>query len=731
MNDKKEKIALCKIQYHDQCQVKFRFDDKGNILPGESIEDSPFQPWMTMDGCVRQRHFLEWNFHKDRLNYPLKRVGNRGENKWQQIEWDQALDEIAQKLKEIKEKHGPEHLALITGFYNHQWDIARFANIYGTPNVDSVNARICGALEVWMNVLTYGAPAHYGPPYPEHCNLLVLWANRPADMYPIKWAKGLKVRKRIVIDSRLVSECKDADMWLQIRPGTDTALCMGWMNVIINEGLYDKQFVKKWTYGFDKLKERVQEYTPKKVSAITWIPEEQIVESARLYAKSSPGAHIQWGSPTGYYGLNSDQTERARCCLRAITGNVGTLGGNYFNESYSKQVKLHDMELEDELPEEQVKKAIGSDKFKAMTWPGYYMIPEEAKHFNRAFINRGSPLVAMINAIRTGKPYPVHGLIVTAGNIMATVSETRHVYEALKKVPFFACIDLVMTPTAMLADYVLPATSWLECPQIGFLEHKNCLYAGERVLPKSIPGKYDRRDDYDIWRSLGMRLGQKEHWPWETLEEVLDYRLEPFGMTFQEFVTKKGFDVEPHEEKPYEKEGRFWTPTGKVELYSTILEKLGYDPLPFYEEPYESPVRTPELAKKYPYITFGLKSTFYRHSSHRNNPSLRKRHPEPIIQIHPETAKKHGIADGDWVWIENDRGRIKQKCQIFDKIHPQVICCDFGWWFPEKPAEEPSLYGIWESNINVLSCDDLEACGRTSGNWYLNVFQTMISKAEG
>ena len=728
MNDKKEKIGLCKIQYHDQCQVKFRFDEEGNVLPGEKL-DSPCQPWMTMGGCVRQKHFLEWNFHKDRLNYPLKRVGKRGENKWQQISWEQAFDDIANKLIEVKEKYGPEHFALVTGFYNHQWDIARFANLYGTPNVDSINARVCGGLEVAMNVITYGRPAHYGPPDPEHCKLIVINANRPSDMYPIKWAKQKQVPKRIVVDPRWVSECKGADYWLQIRPGTDAALYLGWMNVIINEELYDKEFVEKWCHGFDKLKERVQEYPPKRVSEITWIPEDQIIETARLYATSRPAA-IGWGSPCGYFGLNSDQSERARCCVRAITGNVGRVGGNQFCVSHSKQVKIHEMELSEMLPREQVEKAVGGDMFRAMTWKGYYLMHEKARPFLRAFVNRGAPLVSIMNALRTDKPYPLKGLILTAGNIMVTMSEARHVYEALMKVPFYACIELVMTPTAVLADYVLPATSWIECPQLGFLEHKNILYTGQRVLPKSVPGKYDRRDDYDIWRQLGIRLGQKEHWPWETLEEVLDYRLKPTGMTFEEFSTKKVFDIEPTVDKLYEKEGGFLTPTGKVELYSTIMEKLGYDPLPYYEEPPESPVRTPELAKKYPYITITPKSIYFRHSAHRNNPSLRKKHPDPMVQIHPETAKKHGIKDGDWVWIENDRGRIKQKCQIFDKILPQVISCDFGWWFPEKEGGEPSLFGVWESNANVLTSDALDECGKTSGTHYLNVFHTTISKVE-
>ena len=123
-----------------------------------------------------------------------------------------------------------------------------------------------------------------------------------------------------------------------------------------------------------------------------------------------------------------------------------------------------------------------------------------------------------------------------------------------------------------------------------------------------------------------------------------------------------------------------------------------------------------------------LKSLYFKQSGQRENPSLRKMHPDPLVQIHPDTAKKHGIKDGDWVWIENDRGRIKQKCQIFDKIHPQVICCDFGWWFPEKPGDEPSLFGVWDSNVNVLTTDDLDACARTTGSWYLSIFQSAISK---
>ncbi len=730
MLKQRDAIGLCRIQGHDQCQVKFTVNEEtGEIIGGpRSVEGSPLTTWTKVEGCVRIRHYLEWNNHADRLNYPVKRAGKRGENKWKQISWDQAFDEIADKLREIKEVHGPEKLALLSGFYNSQWDISRFANLYGTPNIDSLNARICGGLEYWVNVLVYGAPAHYGPPDPEKCQLVVLWANRPSSQFPIKWASEKKVPHRIVIDPRWIDECKGADFWLKIRPGTDSALALAWLNVIINENLYDKQFVDRWTVGFDRLKERVQQYDPRKVSEITGIPAKDIVASAKLYATTKP-ASIIWGSPCGYSGLNAARIEQARCCLRAITGNIGVVGGNHFNVTYSKQKPLHELELADRMPTDKITKALGGGKYRAMTWPGYYMVPEKARGYARSFVNRGAPMVAIYNAMRTGAPHPIKGAIVTACNPMATFSQARHVYEALMNTEFVVCIDLIHTPTTMLADYVLPATSWLESPQIGYLEFKYILYTGQRCLPKSIPGKYDRRDDYDIWRELGIRLGQEKDWPWKTLEEVYDWRIEPTGMTFKEFSEKKLWDIEPLVDREYEKEG-FDTRSGKVELASSIFEDLGYDPLPYYEEPPESPIRTPDLAKKYPLIAITLKSQIFYQSSYRNNASLRKLHPDPLVEINKDVAAKEGINDGDWVHVENQNGRIRMKAKVTETIRPDTVCLDFGWWYPEKEGAEPSLFGIWESNCNVLCSDDLEYAGRECGNWHLSTFMVKTNRVK-
>jgi anaerobic selenocysteine-containing dehydrogenase len=245
-----------------------------------------------------------------------------------------------------------------------------------------------------------------------------------------------------------------------------------------------------------------------------------------------------------------------------------------------------------------------------------------------------------------------------------------------------------------------------------------------------MPGEYEHWTDYEFCRGLGVRLGQEEYWPWKNLEEVYDYQLKPLGVTFESFMTKGGYDFPPNEYRKHEKIG-FGTPTGKVELYSTILEKLGYDPLPSYEESFENPVSTPELAKKYPLmlITGGRFKPMY-HSEKRQVDSLRRKHPHPLVQIHPDTAARIGIGDGDWVWIETRRGRVRMECKCFDGLDPRVVHAEHGWWFPELPGEEPWLYGVWESNINVVIDDAPDVCTKRGGGWPLKTALCKIYKVK-
>jgi anaerobic selenocysteine-containing dehydrogenase len=243
-------------------------------------------------------------------------------------------------------------------------------------------------------------------------------------------------------------------------------------------------------------------------------------------------------------------------------------------------------------------------------------------------------------------------------------------------------------------------------------------------------GEYDRKTDYEILRELGMRLGQDGKWPWKDLEEVYDYMLEPMGLSFKEFMDRDGFHFPPDKYRKHETIG-FATATGKVELYSTVLEKLGYDPLPKYEEPFETPISRPDLVKDYPLmlITGGRFLPMY-HSEHRQIDSVRRKHPYPLVQIHPDTAKELDINDGDWVWVESPRGTIRMKCQLLEGIDPRVVHCEHGWWYPELPGEEPWLHGVWESNVNVLTDDEPDHCNPISGGWPLRTALCRVYRAK-
>ncbi|HHX75197.1 MAG TPA: molybdopterin-dependent oxidoreductase, partial [Firmicutes bacterium] len=326
--------------------------------------------------------------------------------------------------------------------------------------------------------------------------------------------------------------------------------------------------------------------------------------------------------------------------------------------------------------------------------------------------------------------YPVKALITWTSNPVMWAANTPLVLEALThpNLDLHVVLDYWLTPTAQLADYVLPAASWLERPLCTAIESwVPVVFGGERAITPL----GDRHDDYQFWRGLGIRLGQEEFWPWESLEDVIKYRIADLGLTYEEFVNRGMLFNREREYKKYEKNG-FATPTGKLEIASTVMEKLGYDPLPYYEEPPESPVRTPELLAAYPLIlNTGGRFMPQFHSEHRQlGIGHRERHPDPLVTIHTETAAKLGIKDGDWVWIETKRGRIKQKARLTDKILPNVVNAEASWWFPEKEGTLPTLFGSLEANVNMLTIDDPETLDPLTGGWCNRALLCRIYKAE-
>jgi thiosulfate reductase/polysulfide reductase chain A len=701
----------------------------------------------------RLPHLAKWLYHPDQLMYPLKRAGERGENKWSRISWDQALDEIAHKLQQIKIEYGAESLALIEGtFRSDMYGIrSRFLNLFGNPGNIGCAGTICGCNKRAIRIALLGTQASRDAVGIAKCIVFCGWnitETRRRTWLDIKERiRNEDKIKLIVIDPKETEVARNADLWLQIRPGTDAALFLAWIHVIIEEHLYDEDFVNRWTFGFDQLKQRVQKYSPERAAEITWIPADKIRESARMYATNKPASMGTVGVAPDQIVLNAIRVEQARICLRAITGNLSVQGcetplgpGPIIDGKIGIRDSM--LQLEEKCPPEQRAKQIGADRFKLMTWPAYeitnklykekYGIPLSMSGHN--FLSN-QPLIWQ--AILTGKPYPIKALLTWGSNPLLNAANTKEVYKTLKSpnLDLHVVLEHFMTPTALLADYVLPTASKLEKPMCSTTEDFSpVIQCGERpVEPLG-----ERRSDYDFFRGLALRLDFGEYFPWTTEEELAEYRLAPLGITFKEASTER-YIISSSEPWTYEtinpetgEPTGFATPSGKIELYSNILEELGYDPLPFYEEPPESPVSTPDIARDYPLILItGNRSRPQFHSEQRQlGMGMREPRPDPLTDIHPDTARELGIADGDWVYIETRRGVIKQKARLTTGIHPKIIDAASHWWFPEQPAQEPWLHGMWLSNTNVLTPNDPEVCDPLTGGWPLRALLCKVYKVQ-
>jgi anaerobic selenocysteine-containing dehydrogenase len=627
--------------------------------------------------CPKGLAAPEFLYHPDRLRHPLRRVGDRGRGEWAQISWDDAVDIIAGKFIYARDTYGPESIAFILGSAKGLIDsyTERLANAFGTPNV-STTGYVCFLPRLYASQITYGSFAVPDYEHPPAC--MVVWGANLAETRIGEHHRMATMRNRdtcyIIVDPVRSALSEKAHIWLQLRPGSDLALALGMIHFIINEGLFDKAFVEHFTVGFKRLKEHIQGYSPHKVADITWVPSEKICNAAELYARTKP-ASIQWGNAIDH-GVNSFQTARALAILRAITGNLDVPGGDVQPIYPLRGLSATDIPL---------RKRISPNIRQKRVDAGHKRIP---------LFQRVLPQ-SLGRAILTQKPYPIHGVYIHASNPLLTFPNTQGAFQALEKVNFLAVSDFFMTPTAAMADIVLPAATYLEYDSVVAPPY----YPFAQVRQKAV--KIDEcRSDFEIVNQLSKRLGLQDLF-WENMEDFFDMVLEPAGLSFKDF-RKKGALTGTIQYYQYEKEG-FHTPSGKVELYSDKLQSWGYDPMPAYLEPPETSFSNPDLAKEYPLVMTNRKSIFFLHSCGRQVDSLRRRHPDPVVYIHPKTAGRFFIQDGDWVFIETQRGRIKQKASLSEKVDPRVVCVDYGWWFPEKGVS--SGFGWSESNVNILTSD--------------------------
>ncbi|KUO77611.1 MAG: hypothetical protein APF81_25480 [Desulfosporosinus sp. BRH_c37] len=715
---------------HEGCGVLL-YVKNGKLV---KVEGDPNFPHNQGRLCPRCLAIPQVVYHPDRLKYPLKRAGKRGEGKWERITWEEAYETIASKWNQIKRENGPESVIFFRGTGRDIGSyISRLAYSFGSPNIVDfapMDGHACHRPKTFVQRAIIGNyavadcaqlfPERFEDPSWQTPKCIIIWGSNPTNSNPDGFMGHwiIECMKRgteiIVIDPRRTRLATRAKIWLQIRPGTDAALALGMLNVIITENLYDKEFVQKWTYGFEELKVRVQEYTPEKVSEITWIPSEIIATAARMYATSKPAA-THWGVALDH-SKECVASIHAIIGLWAVTGNLDVPGGQIIRSrlfGFHKTVNAWGTEC---LTEEQKKKQVGLGTYPFLDWVG------------------SPPNEVLIDQIFSGTPYPIKGgWFQTTNTFACGAADARRVYTALKKIDFNVVVDLFMTPTAMaLADIVLPVATYPERDGIAQAGGSGS-YLG--CINRAIEPIGECKSDMEINLELGKRLNQ-EAWPWDNVRDMFSAMLKPVGMTFEELreasFVYDTIEYKKHEKgllRPDKKEG-FDTPTGKIELYSTVFEQCDLDALPYFEEPPQSPVSTPEIAEKYPLILItGVRVLGFFASEHRQIPLLRKMNPDPITEIHPQTAAELGIRDGDWVFIESKYGRCRQRAKLTAGIHPGVVSSQHGWWFPEKPGPEPSLFGVWESNINLLLPSG--STGRSGLGYPFKNQMCRVYKAEG
>lgn len=639
--------------------------------------------------CSKGIASTELVYHPDRLTHPVRRVGPKGSGKWERISWDEALDTIAAKMLGFKERFGAESVVLGYGTgRENEAAIYRFANLFGSPNVLTAG-HFCYGPRIATSIITCGSNPIAD--YDNDPKCIVVWGNNVVisnpDCYkgePFSQALN-RGAKLVVVDPRLTRAAARADVWLQLKPGTDTALALGMANYIIGENLFDAGFVENYTHGFAEFAERAAQYPLDRVEEITGVPREKIIEAATLYATVKPGV-IQWGVAIEQQ-VNCADNNRTLMALMALTGNLDVPGGQVL----FKQPKIRSVAefgAHKSLPKEQAAKRLGGDRFRLAG--------------NFGIIN---PKYVW-DAILEEKPYPVKLLFFISSNPLMTRANAREIRRALEKVEFMAVADFFLTPTAEMADIVLPAATWLEMDYLGdFWKRHGWLLTRRKAVQIG-----ECRSDHEMLNDLAHRVGQGEHW-WKEFEGGLDYILEPMGMTWKEFKKQDRMRGEVKHRK-YLDSG-FSTPTRKFEFKSTLLEKWGYDPLPKFVTPPASPGGNPERFAEYPYtLITGARLPGFFHAENRQLPMARELHAEPVAEIHPETAAREGIGDGEWMVIESPLGAIRQRAKVTLGIKPDVIAAQHAWWFPERPDD---LHGWSESNVNVLIENGFENCDPAMG----------------
>jgi thiosulfate reductase/polysulfide reductase chain A len=635
--------------YCDMCPWKCGIVVKsvdGKVI---KIDGNPADPKSRGMLCARGQAGVSFMNDPDRLRSPMIRTGERGEGKFREVTWEEAFDYTAEKLLEIKDKYGPEALAIFGHTTGDSWFAEYFAQAWGTPNAGKPSTSICLSPRDEASKLTVGFPAggHEPMDWDEMECITLIGSHIGEDSRNTVMQDFISAHSRgaqvIVVDPRFSSAAAKADHWLPIKPGTDTALLLAWINVLIAEDLYDASYLDEWAIGLDELKAHVAQFTPEWASEITDLSAEQIRETARVMGQRHPKSAIMPGRHTTWYG-NDTQRMRAVFIINSLLGAYGRHGGLYFDKSAFLDSYPHPPfavtgsaggcsaepgEDNDELPLGPTGKA-------------------RADGARDTFLRGATAIQELVDPMISDDPYRIAGLMVYGVNLMHSLPMPHRTIEALKALDFVLAIDVLPQEHIAWADVVLPEATYLErYDELSKVSHKTPFI---QMREPAVAPMYDTLPGWVIARELGIRVGLEAYFKWETIEEYLNTRLRSVGSSLEKMHEEGGVIIQKG--KPYledfEDESPFPTSSGKIELSSEVLSDAGFDAMPVYEPSEEPP-------SGYFRLLYG-RSPQHTFARTQNTPVLSDIYPENELWINEDKATELGYSNGDRVWLENEAG---------------------------------------------------------------------------
>ncbi len=634
------------------------------------LDGNPEHPHSRGNLCPRGQSGLMNTYDPDRVLTPLVRAGKRGEGLFRKASWEEALDIVAANMAKIKAKYGAEAMVFSS---THNLSQVQFENLlyaFGSPNYGTQRS-LCFNAMIVANLMTYGMeePARI---YNDKLKYILLTGRNLLEAISTSETSDLshaidRGAKVVYLDPRFTKTASKATEWLPIKPGNDLAFHLALLNVIISENLYNASFVEQHTLGFDELKKEVSRYTPAWAAPLTGIPAETIVRIAHEFAEAAPHALAHNGWRTSNF-VNSFHTQRAITILNALVGNWNVVLTAAAGEGSGGLG----------IPPQPAYPRVSALRLDGVPWK-YPVVPLKIGVFQELRDN-----------IVKGDPYQPHGWFISRQNPVMSLPDRGKTLEAFGKMDFIATVDIILNDTAWFSDVILPEASYLE-------RYDPLVPVGDKAFIRQpvIETQGEAKSALWIYKQLGERLGLGDYFQYQDEEDYIRQQLAPLGISLED-VKEKGYAELPQGESA----GFEWsTPSGKIELYSDTLAKVGFPGVPTWEEP-------PQPAEDQFYLLTGKVAQSTQFGT-QNNQLLHKYSDEPRLWMNAQTAARLGLVTDDWVEVTSDVGQIHTKLLATQAIRPDCVYMTPGYGHLSKGLKTAYGVGASDSAIHVTHTDPI------------------------